>query len=107
MRHVQALKFRFLGDLLSGRPPDSARAGVWVSPHWLWRVTHLYTPCFPSLFPFTLTHLDGRDRGGGNGGNLGASRRGGTTELVNETRTDTPLPLPLSLSLARPFTVIW
>jgi hypothetical protein len=61
------------------------RAGVFsrYPPYWLRRVTHTHThtPCFPSLFPFTLTHLDGRDRVGGSDGNLGASRRGGTTEL--------------------------
>lgn len=57
-----------------------------------WRVTHIYKPCRPPLIPFTLTHLDCRDRG--SDGNLGASRRGGTTELMNETRADTPLPLP-------------
>ena len=68
----------------------TARAGAWVSPHWLWRVTHIYTPYRPSLFPLTMTHLDGRDRVVGSGGNLGVSRRGGTTELVNETRGGHP-----------------
>jgi len=78
------VRLQYFGDL------RTARAGAWVSPHQLWRVTHIYTPNLPSLFPFTLTYLDGRDRVVGSGGNLGASRRGGTTEFVNETRGGHP-----------------
>jgi hypothetical protein len=83
---------------LSQRPADSARprpvCAVGICPCWLWRVTHMYTPSLPSLFPFTLTHLDSRDRGGGSDGNLGASRRGGTTELCEWNAREHPSSSP-------------
>jgi hypothetical protein len=80
------------GGLVWARLADTARArqarpvcAVGISPVLVVACdshTHTNTrPASPQLVPFTLTHLDGRDRGGGSDGNLGASRRGGTTEL--------------------------